>query len=202
MDPPDRDTPDTVPSVPVSRRPRVLAAAFIVALFAVFMLDTSKESGLGPFATVAVSILGILIVWVLTFVVAAIPVYAAVRFVEKVQAARSFFCRFGRKRSTLAGADAEILFELRLALWTQRALKAAAVVTLLWAITIYFAKRYGYFDVVFRPFAVLVGIAYGLLVLMTFAFLAGRALDLVVFAGGLVAAPFKRRGQERARRDI
>ncbi|MEI8397329.1 MAG: hypothetical protein WCF85_21625 [Rhodospirillaceae bacterium] len=51
---------ETPLTTPLRRRPWVLASGFtIVVLFETFTLDSGKDTGLGPLAMVATSILGI-----------------------------------------------------------------------------------------------------------------------------------------------
>lgn len=185
-------SPDPPP--PFWRRPRFWAAAVIVGLCAVFLLDGTGERGLGPAATVAASILGVLLVWVITFIAASIPIYVVHRAVEKVQAVRRFVRRVLGKASPDPDEEAmaAAVFETRLARWTLRALQTTAAVTLAWSVALFFARRYGYFDLVFQPLAVVVATAYILLVLMTVGFVLGRALDLAAFLGETVTAPLRR----------
>ncbi|MEI7608732.1 MAG: hypothetical protein WCJ64_15245, partial [Rhodospirillaceae bacterium] len=113
---------------------------------------------------------------------------------------RQFVHRFFRKAPSDPVDDAltevsevlaETLFDTKLALWTSRSVKATAIVALGWSIALFFARKYGVFDLVFNPLAMVAVAAYGVLVLGFIAFVAGRVLDLVEMLGRLLFAPFK-----------
>ncbi len=136
----------------------------------------------------------------ITFIVLGIPVLASARVIEQVRAVRQFFLGFKREvpSDPVDGVLSEVrevlgdsAFDAKLALWTGRAVKATAVVALVWAIALFFARQYGVFEAVFRPLAVVAAVAYGVLVLGLIAFVAGRVLDLVELLGRLLLAPFK-----------